>query len=119
MPESRVSVGQKIHADSSSNGSSQPAFAQILVLSSEPPQISFGIGGEQREKSGVVVHGDGRAKIYHFIDSRCNSGGSMVDVEYIEGCASQMETVPPSSSRDSTFVRGRGGSLYSRIAGWS
>ena len=52
------------------------------------------------------------------IDSRCNSGGSMVDVDYMEGCAFQMETVLP-SARDSTFVRGRGGPLHSRIAGWA
>ena len=49
---------QNLHAESSSNGSSRPAFAQILVRTSEP-QISFGIGDEQRERSGVVVHGDG------------------------------------------------------------
>ena len=31
----------KIHAESSSNSSSRPAFAQILVRSSEPPQFIF------------------------------------------------------------------------------
>ena len=56
----------KIHVESSSNGSSRSAFAQILVRSSEPRQMSFGIGDEQRERSGVVVHGDGRARIYPF-----------------------------------------------------
>ena len=34
---------------------------------------------------------------------------SVVDVDYIEGCSFQMETVLPSSARVSKFVRGRGG----------
>ena len=41
------SASDKIHAESSSNASSRPALAQILVQSSESPQISFGIGDEQ------------------------------------------------------------------------
>ena len=48
--ESRVSVRQKIHAGSSSNGSSLPAFAQILVQSSEPPQIRFKDNGKKCER---------------------------------------------------------------------
>ena len=40
----------------------------------------------------------------------------MVDVDYFEGCAVQMETVLRCSARDSRFVCGQGGSLYSRIA---
>ena len=73
VPESPVSVGQKIHAESSSNGctgsasdkkihaesssngSSWAAFAQILVRSSESPQISFGICDEQRDRLRVIV----------------------------------------------------------------
>ena len=34
---------------------------------------------------------------------RCNSGCSMVDVDHVEGCAFQTETVLPSSARDSTL----------------
>ena len=43
----------------------------------------------------------------------------MVDVDYIEGCAIQRETVLRCSARDSKFVRGQDGSLYSRIADWA
>ena len=63
MPESSVSVGQKIHAENSSNGSSWPAFAQILVRSSVSPQISFGICDEQCDRLRVMVREDGRARV--------------------------------------------------------
>ena len=68
---------------------------------------------------GDVVHGDGRASCLPFrifsltFVSEYNTGGAMVDVDYIEGCAFQTETVLPLY-----IVRGRSGSLYSQIAGW-
>ena len=40
---------------------------------------------------------------------------AMVDVDCIEGCAVQMETVLRCTARHSQFVRGQGGLLYSQI----